>query len=194
MIQPQVPLRLPCYDFIPITSPTLGHCLLAVNTCTSGRTGFHDVTGGVYKARERIHGVVADTPLLAIPTSWSRVADSNPNWARLCGFAQSRDIASHCTGHCSTCAALVVRAILTWRRPHLPTSTRGLSFQSPRHYPLATGNEGSRSLPDLTEHLTTRADDSHAAPVHRPAELTNSFRKTMTGMSRPGKVLRVASN
>ena len=113
VIQPQVPLRLPCYDFIPITSPTLGRCFLAVSSRTSGRTGFHDVTGGVYKARERIHGVVADTPLLAIPTSWSRVADSNPNWARFYGLAQPRGIASHCTEHCSTCAALVVRAILT---------------------------------------------------------------------------------
>ena len=46
------------------------------------RTGFHDVTGGVYKARERIHDVVADAPLLAIPTSCSRVADYNLNWAQ----------------------------------------------------------------------------------------------------------------
>ena len=30
VIQPQVPLRLPCYDFIPVTSLTLGPCLLAV--------------------------------------------------------------------------------------------------------------------------------------------------------------------
>ena len=79
VIQPQVPLRLPCYDFIPVTNHTFGACLLAVNTATSGAIGFHDVTGGVYKARERIHGVVADTPLLAIPASWSRVADSNLN-------------------------------------------------------------------------------------------------------------------
>ena len=79
MIQPQVPLRLPCYDFIPITSPALGRCLREVSLRTSGKTGFHDVTGGVYKARERIHDVIADTSLLAIPTSWSRVADSNPN-------------------------------------------------------------------------------------------------------------------
>ena len=113
VIQPQVPLRLPCYDFIPITSPTLGRCLPKVGARTSGRTGFHDVTGGVYKARERIHGVVADTPLLAIPTSWSRIADSNPNWARFWGLAPPRGIASLCTGHCSTCAALVVRDILT---------------------------------------------------------------------------------
>ena len=83
VIQPQVPLRLPCYDFIPITTPALGPSLLAVGSDTSGRSGFHDVTGGVYKARERIHGVVADTPLLAIPASRSRVADSDLNWARL---------------------------------------------------------------------------------------------------------------
>ena len=69
VIQPQVPLRLPCYDFIPVTSLALGRCLLAVGVRTSGETGFHDVTGGVYKTRERIHGAVADAPLLAIPSS-----------------------------------------------------------------------------------------------------------------------------
>ena len=45
----------------------------------SGATHFHDLTGGVYKARERIHRGVADPRLLATPPSWSRVADSNPN-------------------------------------------------------------------------------------------------------------------
>jgi hypothetical protein len=58
VIQPQVPLRLPCYDFTPITGHTLGGCLLAVSIPTSGTTGFRGVTGGVYKARERIHRVV----------------------------------------------------------------------------------------------------------------------------------------
>ena len=52
-----------------------------VESATSGKTNSHDVTGGVYKARERIHGAVADAPLLAIPTSCSRVADYNLNWA-----------------------------------------------------------------------------------------------------------------
>ena len=113
MIQPQVPLRLPCYDFIPITSHTFGICFLAVSAMTSGTTGFHDVTGGVYKAWERIHGAVADAPLLAIPASCRRVADDNLNWARFLGFAPSYDLASLCGGHCSTCAALAVRAILT---------------------------------------------------------------------------------
>jgi len=30
VIQPQLPLQLPCYDFVPVTRPTLGGCLLAV--------------------------------------------------------------------------------------------------------------------------------------------------------------------
>jgi hypothetical protein len=55
VIQPQVPLRLPCYDFTPIISHTLGACPLTVSVATSGTTDFHGVTGGVYKARERIH-------------------------------------------------------------------------------------------------------------------------------------------
>ena len=55
MIQPQVLLQLPCYDFTPITDHTLGIYLLAVSTMTSGTVSFHGVTGGVYKARERIH-------------------------------------------------------------------------------------------------------------------------------------------
>ncbi len=80
VIQPQVPLRLPCYDFIPVTSHTLGPCLpCGLAPGTSGTTGFHDVTGGVYKTRERIHGTVADVPLLAIPTSCRRIADGNLN-------------------------------------------------------------------------------------------------------------------
>jgi hypothetical protein len=57
VIQPQVLLRLPCYDFTPIMGHTLGACLLAVGGATSSTAHFRDVTGGVYKARERIHGV-----------------------------------------------------------------------------------------------------------------------------------------
>ncbi len=34
---------------------TLGGFFLAVSAPTSGRTHFRGVTGGVYKARERIH-------------------------------------------------------------------------------------------------------------------------------------------
>ena len=83
VIQPQVPLRLPCYDFAPVTELTFDGCPLAVSPPASGPPSFHGVTGGVYKARERIHRGMADPRLLAIPASCSRVADYNPNLDRL---------------------------------------------------------------------------------------------------------------
>ena len=59
VIQPQVLLRLPCYDFTPITVHTLGiRPLFRLAKTTSGTNSSHDVTGGVYKARERIHRAV----------------------------------------------------------------------------------------------------------------------------------------
>ena len=81
VIQPHLPVRLPCYDFVPITNPTFEHSPQnkPVGPCASGVADFRDVTGGVYKARERIHRSVADLRLLATPTSWGRVADPNPN-------------------------------------------------------------------------------------------------------------------
>ena len=80
VIQPHLPVRLPCYDFVPIASPTFDHSLRqTVGPWASGVADFRDVTGGVYKARERIHRSVADLRLLATPTSWGRVADPNPN-------------------------------------------------------------------------------------------------------------------
>jgi hypothetical protein len=79
VIQPHLPVRLPCYDFTPIADPTFDGSLLAVGPPASGVADFRGVTGGVYKARERIHPGVADPGLLATPASWSRVADSNPN-------------------------------------------------------------------------------------------------------------------
>ena len=59
---------------------------LAVRLPASGAIHSHGVTGGVYKTRERIHRSNADLRLLAIPTSWSRVADSNPDYDRLFGI------------------------------------------------------------------------------------------------------------
>ena len=74
--QPHLPVRLPCYDLAPVTSFTLGRSL---RLRTSGTPGSHGLTGGVYKARERIHRAVADARLLANPASRSRVADFDPN-------------------------------------------------------------------------------------------------------------------
>ena len=81
VIQPHLPVQLPCYDFVPVASPTFDGCFppKEVSPPASGVADSHDVTGGVYKARERIHRSIADLRLLATPRSWSRVADSNPN-------------------------------------------------------------------------------------------------------------------
>jgi hypothetical protein len=86
VIQPHLPVQLPCYDFVPVTSPAFGGCSLAVRSPTSGMTSSHDVTGGVYKARERIHRSMADLRLLATPASCRRVAAYNPNYERLFGI------------------------------------------------------------------------------------------------------------
>ena len=55
VIHPHLPVRIPCYDFTPITNPTFDGCLFAVSSPASGVADFRGVTGGVYKARERIH-------------------------------------------------------------------------------------------------------------------------------------------
>jgi hypothetical protein len=94
VIQPHVPVRLPCYDFTPVIDHTVGGALLAVKLPTSGAINFHGVTGGVYKTRERIHRSNADLRLLAIPTSRSRVADSDPDYDRLFGIGSPSRVGS----------------------------------------------------------------------------------------------------
>ena len=79
VIQPHLPIRLPCYDLVPLTGLTFGVSLLAVRTATSGATNSSGLTGGVYKAQEHIHRGVADPRLLAIPASSRRIAACYPN-------------------------------------------------------------------------------------------------------------------
>ena len=81
VIQPQVPLRLPCYDLVPITGFIFGACLTAPTTSDAPRFG--GLMGGVYKAQEHIHRGSADPRLLAIPASCRRVAARNPNWGAI---------------------------------------------------------------------------------------------------------------
>jgi hypothetical protein len=73
VIQPQVPLRLPCYDLVPIRSFAFDA------DAALGAPSFRGLTGGVYKAQEHIHRSVADLRLLAIPASCGRVAAHNLN-------------------------------------------------------------------------------------------------------------------
>src|ERR671934_793772 len=86
VIQPQVPLRLPCYDLVPIDRFVFGACPLAVDVATSDTPIFRGLTGGVYKAQEHIHRGVADPRLLAIPASRRRVAACDLNWGVFFGI------------------------------------------------------------------------------------------------------------
>ena len=69
VFQPHLPVRLPCYDLAPITGFALGR---PSRSRTSGAPSFHGLTGGVYKARERIHRAMADARLLATPVRTER--------------------------------------------------------------------------------------------------------------------------
>ena len=116
VIQPQVLLRLPCYDFTPIIDPTFGRWLLKhkvlgyltdfgcyqLSWC-DGRC----VQGpGTYSPRH------ADSRLLATPASCRRVAAYNPNWDEFLSLAPPCGLASLCTHHCSTCVALDIRGMM----------------------------------------------------------------------------------
>ena len=113
VIQPHLPIRLPCYDFTPVMNRTVVSGPLRLAYLTSGATHSHGVTGGVYKTRERIHRDIADPRLLAIPTSCSRVADCNPDYDAAFWDWLPRGLAALCTGHCMTCEALPIRAMRT---------------------------------------------------------------------------------
>ena len=109
VFQPHLPVRLPCYDLAPVTSVTLGR---SSRLRPSGTPGSHGLTGGVYKARERIHRAMADARLPANPASWSRVADSIRT--ETC-FTVSPPVARRPPSvprHCNTCVAPDVRAVL----------------------------------------------------------------------------------
>ena len=74
MVHPHVPVGIPCYDFTPVASSLLNpHCGSSKSPNSRG------MTGGECKEQGHIHGGVADPPLLAIPTSRSRVPDYDPH-------------------------------------------------------------------------------------------------------------------
>src|SRR5262249_61386002 len=92
VIQPQVPLRLPCYDLVPIDRFAVAACLREVGTASSGAPIFRGLTGGVYKAQEHIHRGGADPRLLAIPTSRRRSAAFDLNWGMFFGICSPSQV------------------------------------------------------------------------------------------------------
>eukprot|EP01034_Spumella_vulgaris_P033860 gene33860-41769_t len=109
VIQPQVPLRLPCYDFTPVMNHTVVTVLPKVRLATSGATHSHGVTGGVYKARE-----------LELQTAIRTTIG-------FLGLAPPRGLATLCTDHCSTCVAQASAhhyVLLTTAMQHLSQCSR----------------------------------------------------------------------
>ncbi len=157
----------------------------------SDSPGSPDVTGGEYKARERIHRGMADPRLLAIPASWGRVADPNPNWDQLLGIS----------------SALRLGNPLYWPLYHecrpghkghadLASSPPSFPIIGTVSYDTCNIGQGLRSLPHLREHLKARADDNHAAPVLASdwVRSSNLSAGLHARMSSPGKVPRLPSN
>ena len=188
MIQPHLPIRLPCYDFTPVTAPAFDRFDPGF-----GRERLPWCDGRCVQGPGTYSPQYADLRLLAIPTSCRRVAACNPNWGMLSGvrsgsllrFPLSIPLEYVCSpGHKG--------------HDDLTSSPPSSAFSAavPRESPaLPAGNtgQGLRSLRDLTQHLTARADDSHAPPVFSPPKRGTCF-QAFRSMSSPGKVLRVASN
>ena len=112
MIQPHLPIRLPCYDFTPVIGLTLDGCSLAVSSPALGAPNSHGVTGGVYKARERIHRdmLIRDYSQLQL-----HVGGLQPTIRTEMAFLRSAypyGLAPLCYHHCSTCVAQVIRGMM----------------------------------------------------------------------------------
>jgi putative uncharacterized protein (fragment) len=74
VVYPHLPVGMPCYDLTPVTDSLLNPYNESSKSLSS-----HGLTGGECKEQGRIHGSMADLPLLAIPTSCTRVPEYNPN-------------------------------------------------------------------------------------------------------------------
>jgi len=113
VIQPHLPVQLPCYDLTPLARPTLNSCLLCRLASTIFRysqLGWFDgrcVQGpGTYSPQH------ADLRLLAIPPSCRRVAACNPNWGMSSGLPWPRGLVPFCPSHCSACVAQVIKGMM----------------------------------------------------------------------------------
>ncbi len=114
-----------------------------------------------------------DTRLLGIPCSRGWVTTLDPNYGRLSRLPSPFEVGTHCTCHCSSRVAREIRGILTCRGPLLPPLYQWRSPQCAQHKASCNSGRGSRSLPDLTGHLTARTGDGHAPPLSSSGKTFN---------------------
>ena len=110
VIHPHVPVGIPCYDLTPVIDPTFDGSLLAVMPPASGITNSHGLTGGVYKARERIHRDMLIRERFQLHEVGLQTSiRTETTFMR---FAPPRGFAALCSRHCSTCVAQAIRGMM----------------------------------------------------------------------------------
>ena len=113
VIQPQVPLRLPCYDFTPVMTHPVVTVLPKGRLATSGATHSHGLTGGVYRARDRIHRDILFRVYVRFRLYAVDLQTAIRTTIGFMGLAPPLGLSTLCTDHCSTCVAQAVRAMMT---------------------------------------------------------------------------------
>ena len=117
MIQPQVPLRLPCYDFTLLKKPRFEY---NQKTITSSQPFLGGVTGGVCKEQGRIHRAIVTRDYYAFQLHEGELQPSIRTTTRFKRLPPPLGVGTHCPSHCSPRVAQEIRGIRTYRRPLLP--------------------------------------------------------------------------
>lgn len=115
VIQPQIPLRLPCYDLSPLAKPRFD---LGIQASSGPHSGA--LTGGVCKEQGRIHRALLRRDYYRIQLHEGEFQPSIRTTTTFRRLASPLGVASHCRGHCSPRVAQHIRGILTYRCPFLP--------------------------------------------------------------------------
>jgi hypothetical protein len=120
----------------------------------------------VCKEQGRIHQSMLNSDYYGFQRHEGELQPSICTASMFRGLASPFGVAAHCHTHCCARVAQGIRSILTYRCPYLPPVFTGSRYNvTSRYSPVANCNHGSCSLPDLTGHLTARADDGHALPL-----------------------------
>ena len=171
MIHPQLRLGIPCYDLSFIAKLGLSRHIGMIHplptllpwraVCTRPENVF---TAACWSA------ITTDSSFME---SGCRLqSELRRNFRDLLAVA---DLLLFVIRHCRVCVTQGIRDVLTWRLPLLPSR-----YDRDRLKWIFNISRGLRSFPHLREHLTTRADDSHASPVLPSLRIYQCFQRYKT--------------